>query len=226
MPPTVIDNYPLSGPSAEGDRIADCLAGTAYRAVRLLGQGSMGQVVEAERIPSSRELVDGARAGRGALPPDPRVVVKLLHVELADRPDLADRLRLEAEVLASLDHPNIVKMHELGATPAGRPFLVMERLVGSTLREELDERGRGPRFPIRRGWGCGPCRSRKRRPAIGWVCRWSPCDVASIVTAERRARPRSRPGGYPACRFCQRHVSRCPVSRGRRGRGGCDTSAR
>jgi serine/threonine-protein kinase len=142
VPPTDIDIYPSSGPSAEADRIADSLTGTVYRAVRLLGQGSMGQVVEAERVPSSRELAENIRRGRGALLPDPRVVVKLLHVELVDRPDLADRLRLEAEVLASLDHPNIVKMHALGATPAGRPFLVMERLVGSTLREELDGRGR------------------------------------------------------------------------------------
>ena len=143
MPSTDIDMCPSSSaPSAEADRIADCLAGTGYRAVRLLGQGSMGQVVEAERVPSSRELADSIRPGSGALLSNPRVVVKLLHVELVDRPDLADRLRLEAEVLASLDHPNIVKMHGLGATPAGRPFLVMERLVGSTLREELDERGR------------------------------------------------------------------------------------
>ena len=140
MPTIDIDVHSSSGPCAEADRVADSLTGTAYRAVRLLGQGSMGQVVEAERLPSSA-LTGGARHGGGALP-NPRVVVKLLHAELADRPGLADRMRLEAEVLASLDHPNIVKMHELGATPAGRPFLVMERLVGSTLREELDKRGR------------------------------------------------------------------------------------
>jgi eukaryotic-like serine/threonine-protein kinase len=137
MPPTTIDTLPSSGSSAEARGITDPLAGTAYRALRHLGQGSMGQVVEAERIAPGREP-GGELVGAVPL----RVVVKLLHGELVDRLDLADRLRLEAEVLAGLDHPNIVKMHELGATPAGRPFLVMERLVGSTLRDELDKRGR------------------------------------------------------------------------------------
>ena len=112
MPSTDIDMCPSSSaPSAEADRIADCLAGTGYRAVRLLGQGSMGQVVEAERVPSSRELADSIRPGSGALLSNPRVVVKLLHVELVDRPDLADRLRLEAEVLA------LVRVDVREATP-------------------------------------------------------------------------------------------------------------
>jgi eukaryotic-like serine/threonine-protein kinase len=102
----------------------DPLAGTAYRALGPLGRGTMGQVFEAEH----------AAFGR--------VVVKLLHAELADRPDLIDRMRLEAEVLARLNHPNIVRFLEFGVTLEGRPFLALERLVGDTLRAELAARGR------------------------------------------------------------------------------------
>jgi serine/threonine protein kinase len=105
----------------------DPLAGTAYHALETLGRGTMGQVFEADH------------------PAFGRVVVKLLHAELADRPDLVDRMRLEAEVLARLNHlahPNIVRFLEFGMTPEGRPFIAMERLVGATLRAEVAARGR------------------------------------------------------------------------------------
>jgi serine/threonine-protein kinase len=73
-----------------------------------------------------------------------RVVVKILRRTLVDRPDHVDRMRLEAQALARLTHPNIVAVHDYGRTQDGRPFMVMEQLVGRTLRAELKERGRLP----------------------------------------------------------------------------------
>jgi serine/threonine-protein kinase len=106
------------------DDAGDLLAGTPYRTLSRLGQGGMGEVLEAEH-----------RALRK------RVVVKLLHPQLASDPRFADRMRIEAQALAAVSSPHVVSVSDLGQTPAGRPFLVMERLEGHTLRDELQARG-------------------------------------------------------------------------------------
>jgi serine/threonine-protein kinase len=116
-----------SAPTAPADLPADqadLLAGTPYRALSLLGKGGMGEVFEAEHRALNK-----------------RVVVKLLHAQLAADPRFADRLRVEAQALAALSSPHVVAVSDLGQTPAGRPFLVMEHLEGHTLREELQSRG-------------------------------------------------------------------------------------
>ena len=110
--------------------MTDPLAGTPYRSIRPLGAGGMGEVVEAEH------------GGLGR-----RVVVKLLHKRLFgrghadDRAQLADRMRLEGQALGAIEHPNVVAALDCGVTQEGRPYLVMERLTGRTLRDELDARG-------------------------------------------------------------------------------------
>jgi eukaryotic-like serine/threonine-protein kinase len=105
----------------------DPLDGTPYRALGPLGFGGMGEVLEAEH-----------RALRK------RLVVKLLREELSGDPRLVDRLRLEAQALAAISHPNIVCVTDFGQTPKGRPYIVMERLHGRTLRQELKELGAIP----------------------------------------------------------------------------------
>lgn len=102
----------------------DPLDGTPYRTLVRLGGGGMGEVFEAEHR--------GLRK---------RVVVKLLHRELAHDPRFADRLRVEAQALAVVSSPHVVSVTDLGRTPGGRAYLVMERLHGRTLREELEARG-------------------------------------------------------------------------------------
>ncbi|MBN1612724.1 MAG: serine/threonine protein kinase [Polyangiaceae bacterium] len=102
----------------------DPLEGTPYRTLRLLGHGGMGEVVLAEH----------AELGK-------RVVVKMLHAHLIDDPRLLERARIEAKALGHLKHPSIVQVTDFGHTPAGRPYLVMERLKGFTLADELGRRG-------------------------------------------------------------------------------------
>lgn len=104
------------------------LAATPYRFLHVLARGGMGEVVEAEHRALGK-----------------RVVVKLLHRDLAARVDLVDRMRVEAQTLARLAHPNLVAVTDFGETVDGRPYFVMERLVGHTLRDELA--GRGPLPP-------------------------------------------------------------------------------
>jgi serine/threonine protein kinase len=99
------------------------LEGTAYRAIAPLGGGAMGEVFEAEHIALGK-----------------RVVVKLMRERHLGRPDLVDRMRIEAQALAKISHPNLVQVTDFGQTAVGRTFLVMERLLGRTLRAELEER--------------------------------------------------------------------------------------
>ncbi len=112
---------PPKPPGPAGD---DPLAGTPYRTLSPLGSGGMGEVVVAEHTALGRP-----------------VVVKLLHRHLGGRRDLADRMRLEGQALGRVSHPNVVAALDLGVTRQGRPYLVMERLRGRTLRAELLERG-------------------------------------------------------------------------------------
>jgi tRNA A-37 threonylcarbamoyl transferase component Bud32 len=58
-------------------------------------------------------------------------------------PGLADmfqrRVTAEARILAKLQHPAIVTIHELGKSTVGWPFCVLERVEGTSLRDRLDE---------------------------------------------------------------------------------------
>lgn len=88
-----------------------------------LGEGGMGEVYRA---------VDG-RLGR-------EVAVKVLPESFVTDRDRVRRFEREAKLLASLSHPNIATIHEVGVEE-GRHFLVMELVPGETLAERLD---RGP----------------------------------------------------------------------------------
>ena len=70
-----------------------------------------------------------------------RRALKVLSRQLADREDMAERLRLEARALAQLKHPNLVEVNDLGVSSDGRVFFAMELLVGATLRDTLREKG-------------------------------------------------------------------------------------
>jgi eukaryotic-like serine/threonine-protein kinase len=95
-----------------------------YRLTRLLGQGAMGTVYE------------GHHTGAGK-----RVAVKVMHRELLAYPELAARFRREAKVTSELNHPHIVNVFGLGATPAGQPYIVMEFLEGEDLQTRLERVG-------------------------------------------------------------------------------------
>ncbi|MGI8550609.1 MAG: protein kinase domain-containing protein [Dehalococcoidia bacterium] len=62
------------------------------------------------------------------------VALKLLHPQFAADEAFLARFDAEARVAAGIRHPNLVTLHDIGATDAGVPFLVMELLEGETLR--------------------------------------------------------------------------------------------
>jgi serine/threonine protein kinase/formylglycine-generating enzyme required for sulfatase activity len=51
------------------------------------------------------------------------------------------RFEREAQLAAQLDHPNIVRLYDFGTLPGGEPYMVMKRLHGLTLGEELGQHG-------------------------------------------------------------------------------------
>src|SRR5688572_13421174 len=66
---------------------------------------------------------------------DREVAVKVIAAPKGSRQNLAKRAQSEARVLVRIDHPNVVKVYDAGATDDGLVYLVMEKLEGRTLRE-------------------------------------------------------------------------------------------
>ena len=95
------------------------LGGTKYRLLREAGAGGMGTVWEAEDVELGR-----------------RVALKVLDVP-DPRGELARRLSFEARILARLEHPGIVPVHDVGTLPDGRPFYAMKLVQGERLDEHL-----------------------------------------------------------------------------------------
>ena len=92
----------------------------------LLGRGGMGEVYRARDLKLKRE-----------------VAIKILPDEFGRDPDRVARFQREAEVLASLNHPNIAAIYDLQEDNGSR-FLVLELIEGDTLAERIR---RGP-IPI------------------------------------------------------------------------------
>lgn len=116
-----------TAPGPTTDAVARLCEGTPYRVERLLGRGGMGQVWAVRHGYLGRQFA-----------------LKILHAWFTTDPKTLDRLRVEAQVTALLDHPNIVPVVDFWVSDDGRPCLVMELLTGRNLYYEMRERGRLP----------------------------------------------------------------------------------
>ena len=109
------------------------LVGGRFRLGVLIGQGAMAEVYAATDQTLGRD-----------------VAVKVLRTQYAIDDDVVDRFRREARIAASLNHPHLVNLYDVGddvfaeTTPReaasqerGRPYLVLERLPGDTLADEI-----------------------------------------------------------------------------------------
>ncbi len=93
------------------------LAGTKYRIIRRLGRGGMGTVF----LAYDDQL-------------DRNVALKVL--DLPDESgELTERMMREAQIVARLEHPGIVPIHDVGTLPDGRVFYAMKFVQGSRLDE-------------------------------------------------------------------------------------------
>jgi len=95
------------------------LTGTRYRLVDKLGQGGMGGVFRAEDTALNRQI-----AMKVINLPDPAG-------------DWSARLLQEAHIIAKLEHPAIVPVHDAGVLPDGRPYYTMKLVQGKRLDEHI-----------------------------------------------------------------------------------------
>jgi len=107
---------------------ADPLLGTTfarrYLIERRLGRGGMGVVYQATQVDLNRQ-----------------VVLKVLAPDWMGDPEALARFEREARGLSSLQHPNIVTIHDFGRND-GRAFIVMEYVAGETLDRFVRRRTR------------------------------------------------------------------------------------
>ncbi len=101
----------------------------SYRLLREIGRGGMGTVYLAER------------ADRAF---DKHVAIKIVAGHVAP-PELIRRFLEERRILATLDHPNIARVLDAGATADGLPFVVMEYVDGTSIDVHCQER----KLPVR-----------------------------------------------------------------------------
>jgi eukaryotic-like serine/threonine-protein kinase len=91
-----------------------------YEITCLLGTGGMGEVYRARDSRLERD-----------------VAIKVLPAESISSSQARERFHREAQAVAALQHPNICTLHDVGETPDGQSFIVMELLRGETLQQRL-----------------------------------------------------------------------------------------
>ena len=95
-----------------------------YHILRTLGEGGMGTVYLAEQREPIRR----------------RVALKVIKLGM-DTSQVLARFANERQALAVMDHPNIARILDAGATPKGRPYFVMEYIEGVTITHYCDRNG-------------------------------------------------------------------------------------
>jgi Serine/threonine protein kinase len=91
----------------------------SYKIIRQIGRGGMGSVYLAERSDDQFRR---------------RVAVKAVTADLVDEETLR-RFHNERQTLATLDHPNIIKLLDGGTAADGSPYLVMDFVEGQAIDE-------------------------------------------------------------------------------------------
>ncbi len=101
-----------------------------YRIIREIARGGMGQVFLAERADGEYQQ---------------KVALKLLHTDL-DSENMQRRIRIERQILATLNHPNIARLIDGGVIESStipgkqQPYLVMEYIEGVSIKEYCDKK--------------------------------------------------------------------------------------
>ena len=95
----------------------DSMLGNCYRVIRIIGEGGMGVVYEVERTTDRR-----------------RLAAKVLNSR-PDR-DALGRFAREAQILAQLNHPNLISIFDMDVTVEGSLYIAMELVNGSSLWQQ------------------------------------------------------------------------------------------
>ncbi|MEW6158525.1 MAG: WD40 repeat domain-containing serine/threonine protein kinase [Verrucomicrobiota bacterium] len=125
--PTVVAGAMVSGSGSlkeeqPGDRIG------RYKLLEQIGEGGFGVVWMAEQTEPVRR----------------RVALKIIKLGM-DSKQVVARFEAERQALALMDHPNIARVFDGGATETGRPFFVMELVKGLPITDYCDQNRLSPR---------------------------------------------------------------------------------
>ena len=143
-----------------GDRIG------RYKLLEKIGEGGYGIVYMAEQTEPIRR----------------RVALKVIKLGM-DTKQVIARFEAERQALALMDHPNIAKVLDAGATDTGRPYFVMELVRGIRITDYCDQQN----LPPGSGWTCSsrsatPSSTRTRRASSTGTSSprtsWSPGSTA------------------------------------------------
>ncbi|MCB9838262.1 MAG: serine/threonine protein kinase [Phycisphaeraceae bacterium] len=122
-------------PIASAPRPSDTISGRTigrYKLLQRIGEGGFGEVWMAEqREPVTR-----------------RVALKIIKLGM-DTNHVIARFEAERQALAMMDHPNIAKVFDAGATDSGRPYFVMELVRGISITEYCDKNNMPSRERLR-----------------------------------------------------------------------------
>ena len=99
-----------------------------YQIVSVLGTGAMGKVFEAIQVGKNQ-----------------RFAIKVIHKNKEGSQEIVKRFYRESELLAKLNHPNIINIHEHGEFQ-GQPYFVMDLVKGTTFTQIIQQ----PNYPLRR----------------------------------------------------------------------------
>jgi serine/threonine-protein kinase len=116
-PPEVLES---DAPKVDSGLYAGRVVHGKFRLLAHLGSGGMGTVFSAEHV----EL-------------GTRYALKFLRSDRISKESATLRFEREAQLLARLDHENIVKLLDIGSEPNGLSYMVLEFIAGRTLRSEL-----------------------------------------------------------------------------------------
>lgn len=97
-----------------------------FRIVELLGQGGMGAVYRAVDTNLNRE-----------------VALKVLKISVAENPEEAEKLALEARTTAAINHPHVIRIYDFGQAQ-GQFYIAMELIGGGSLDDRMQEQGGVP----------------------------------------------------------------------------------
>ena len=163
-PPAPGADPPSRGPEAEpqsGDSLLDAIAKKSGRSLKVTlrdaGSGEEPPIIDPKASAFQEELSRAARGkyrvlgeiARGGMGVVLRghdlelgrdVAMKVVHADLANRPEVIERFVEEAQVGGQLQHPGIVPVYEIGLMADQRPYFTMKLIKGRTLAAMLSRR--------------------------------------------------------------------------------------
>jgi serine/threonine protein kinase len=106
------------------DRLTGAILDGRYRLDEKIAAGGFGSIYRAMDLVMGRE-----------------VALKVLHRELAHDDSVVERFRREASALAKLRNPHTITMYDVGESPDGTRYIVMELLRGESLHDQFHAHG-------------------------------------------------------------------------------------